>query len=191
MVPMDSFVQGLRNLPEAAFSLEGVHRYLSDNPVEPATLAPYLNYEATHYTRNLVFKCERFELIAICWELGQASMIHNHSGQRCWMATPIGRLAVQNYRVVRQDEGTGFCQLEEADRVEMDAATPAYVHPERPVHSVLNLPEFGGRATSLHVYSHPYDRCLVYSPEKSSYHEVPLFFDTEYGRATTRTRGPD
>jgi cysteine dioxygenase len=66
--------------------------------------------------------------------------------------------------------------------VEMDPAHPAFVRDERPVHAVLNLPEYGARATSLHVYSHPYDRCLVYAQEQKSYREVPLFFDTEHGR---------
>jgi hypothetical protein len=47
---------------------------------------------------------------------------------------------------------------------------------------VLNPLEYGERATSLHVYSRPYDRCLVYRKEDSTYCSVPLFFDTEYGR---------
>jgi cysteine dioxygenase len=182
MTSIDQFVEGLRHIPEAGFTLEGVHGYLRDNPVDPASLGPYLNYEVTHYTRNLIHKCERFELLAICWEVGQASRVHNHSGQRCWMACPIGRLAVQNYRIVFQDPATGSCRLEEAGRLDMDPAHPAYVNPALPVHSVLNLPEYATRATSLHVYSHPYDRCLVYSLEQGSYLEVPLFYDTEYGR---------
>jgi cysteine dioxygenase len=179
---LDDFVVGLRGLAASTFDERSVHDYLRDNPVEPASLAPYLNYQPTHYTRNLLFKCDVFELIMICWEVGQVSRIHNHAGQRCWMAVPIGRLAVQNYRVLRQDQTTGFCQLEEAGRVEMDPAHPTYVERELPVHSVLNPREYGARATSLHVYSAPYDRCLVYTPEKSSYCEVPLFYDTEYGR---------
>ena len=28
------------------------------------------------------------------------SSIHNHKGQNCWMAAPMGKLAVQNYRVL-------------------------------------------------------------------------------------------
>jgi cysteine dioxygenase len=186
MVTIDEFASGLTGIPARDFTVPGVARYMEDHPVDPASLAPYLFYEPTHYTRNLIYKDERFELLAVCWEAGQASPVHNHQGQRCWMAVPIGRLAVQNYELVRADE-KGFCELRLADRVVMDPGHPSYVDPEEPIHSVLNLAEYGRRATSLHVYSKPYDRCLVYAPDRNAYWEVPLFYDSEYGRRTPRT----
>jgi predicted metal-dependent enzyme (double-stranded beta helix superfamily) len=186
-VTLERFVDGLTAIRKEEFTLHGVARYLEHNPVEASSLAPYLRYEPTHYTRNLIYKSELFELLAICWDVGQLSRVHNHQGQRCWMAAPIGRLAVQNYRVVREDD-KGFCELAEANRLVMDSAHPCYVDPEMPIHSVLNLAEYGQKATSLHVYSLPYDRCLVYSLEQRSYTEVPLFYDSEYGRQNPLTR---
>ena len=105
--------------------------------------------------------------MSIGWESGQASRIHNHGGPASWMAVPIGRLVVQNYEVVAIDGKTGHCELREANRLLMDPAHPAHVEEERPIHAVLNLAEYGGRATSLHVYSKPYDRCLVYHSRTS------------------------
>jgi predicted metal-dependent enzyme (double-stranded beta helix superfamily) len=171
----------LSGIPDPEFSIDRVEGVLRSSPVDPASLAPYLNFQATHYTRNLIHRTPLFELMAICWEAGQGSPIHNHAGQNCWMATPIGRLAIQNYEIVETD-GQAYCRLREADRQEMDAARPAHVAPERPVHAVLNLAEYGARAVSLHVYSRPYDRCLVYSIEAATCREVPLFFDTMFGR---------
>lgn len=185
MRTIDQFVEGLSAIPEADFTSERVQDYLRSNPVEPGTLTPYLHYEKTHYTRNLIHRTPLFELMSICWEPGQGSRIHNHAGQQCWMAVPLGRLAVQNYEVVASDGKTGFCELRPANRLLMDAAHPAHVEEERPIHAVLNLLEYGARAVSLHVYSRPYDRCLVYQPENKTYLEVPLFFDTEYGKPVT------
>ena len=176
------FVEGLCRIGAESFTEEAVSAYLRATPVDPASLAPYLLWEPTHYTRNLIFRDSLFELMAICWDVGQASRIHNHAGQSCWMAVPVGRLVVQNYEVVSMDPARGHCELREADRVEMDPDHPSRVDRERPVHAVLNLPEFGAPAASLHVYSRPYDRCLVYDLAKRSYCEVPLFFDSEYGR---------
>ena len=183
MRTIDDFASGLRALPEAEFTLDGVEDYLRATPVEPGSLSPYLHFTPTHYTRNLIDRTELYELMAICWDVGQCSRIHNHAGQSCWMAAPIGRLVVQNYEVVETD-GKGYCRLQPADRHLMDAGQPQHVIPERPVHAVLNPAEHGERAVTLHVYSRPYDRCLVYSLEKSTVMEVPLFFDTEYGRPT-------
>jgi hypothetical protein len=50
------------------------------------------------------------------------------------------------------------------------------------VHQVLNLPEFRERAVSLHLYSKPFDSCEVYSLEKGSYSDVPLYYTSEYGK---------
>jgi cysteine dioxygenase len=184
--PIQEFVAGLRRIPAAGFAVGGVLEYVRDNPVDPESLAPYVFYEPTHYTRNLIFRNELFELLAICWEVGQASRIHNHQGQNCWMTVPIGRLVVQNYDVVRLDPTSGRCQLRESDRVVMDPEHPAAVDPERPVHAVLNLDEHRQRSVSLHIYSLPYDHCLVYSLENGSYRDVPLFFDSEYGKPVSK-----
>lgn len=186
MKSIDEFVHGLCAIPGPEFQPDPVAAYLRETPVDPASLRPYLHWEPTHYTRNLIYRCPQFELMAICWDIGQASRIHNHAGQDCWMAVPIGRLAVQNYEVVHLDERAGTCELREASLVEMDPAHPARVERELPVHAVINLARYGERAASLHVYSRPYDRCLVYSREAGTYCEVPLFFDTEYGRPVER-----
>jgi cysteine dioxygenase len=187
MKPIQDFVRGLCGIGEGDFTIPRVAAYMAESPVDPDSLAPYLHYTPTHYTRNLIYKCELFELLAICWDVGHASRIHNHQGQNCWMATPIGRLAIQNYEVVRMDKATLSCELREAERVMMDPEHPSFVDPARPVHSVVNLPEFGQQATSLHVYSHPYDHCLVYSLEKGSCCDVPLFYDSEYGKPPAPT----
>lgn len=194
MATIDEFVQGLCRIPEARFVTEVVEGYLRATPVDPDSLQRYLHFTPTHYTRNLIHRCALFELMAICWDVGQQSRIHNHAGQQCWMAVPIGRLDVQNYEIVSIDPRTGHCELKEANRFVMDPAHPGHVESERPIHAVINAAAYGARAASLHVYSKPYDRCLVYSLEDKAYLEVPLFFDTEYGKpvsaaapATSRT----
>ena len=179
---LDAFIAGLSRIDAKEFTHARVANFLKQNPVEADSLSAYLHWEPTHYTRNLIHKSELFELMAICWEVGQVSRIHNHAGQNCWMAVPIGRLLVQNYEVVKIDAATGHCQLREANQVEMNPAQPASVDPALPIHAVLNPRQFNQRAASLHVYSRPYDRCLVYDLKQSSYCEVPLFYDTEYGK---------
>jgi len=179
---LQAFIDGLNAIAPGDFTVERVARFTETTPVDPDSLAPYLFFEKTHYTRNLIFRSDLFELMAICWEVGQGSRIHNHQDQNCWMTVPVGRLTVQNYEVKAIDPARGYCEIVEANRLFMDPAHPSHVEHELPVHAVLNLPEYAERAVSLHVYSHPYDRCLVYTPETNAYCEVPLFFDSEYGK---------
>jgi len=183
-VSVDHLMKELRRLPETAFTeIEAVRRLLQENPVAAESLAPYLTWDRQHYTRNLIDRTSLYELLAICWEVGQASSVHNHRGQNCWMAVPIGRLQVENFHLVHEDLQAGRSQLEPKDIVEMNIAEPCAVDPADPVHRVLNPREFNERAVSLHVYSRPFDTCVVYSPEQGTCGEIRLHFNTEYGES--------
>src|ERR1035441_131593 len=117
-VSIQTFVEGLRQLPESAFGpTEPVRRFLQGTPVSAESLAPYLTWDRQHYTRNLIDKTPLYELLAICWEIGQASSVHNHRDQNCWMAVPIGRLLVENFQVVHQDIALGKCAIKATETV--------------------------------------------------------------------------
>jgi len=182
-VSIEDFVSELRKFSEPTFrGTEQIFRFLEQTPVAPDTLERYLTWDRQHYTRNLIDKTPLYELIAICWDIGQVSSVHNHRDQNCWMAVPIGRLLVENYKVRAQEVEKGTCQLEATDKVEMNPACPCAVDPLEPVHRVLNPREFNQRAVSLHVYSRPYDSCVVYSPEQGTCGEIKLHYTTEYGK---------
>ena len=128
-VRIDQFVGGLSSIRQEDFSVENVYDYVKNHPVDEQSLQPYLFFSQNHYTRNLIFKNACFELLAICWEVGQVSRIHNHQNQNCWMAVPMGRLRVQNFRVVEQDDKIGYCRLEPTDafdihRIDADSGGP-------------------------------------------------------------------
>jgi cysteine dioxygenase len=182
-VPITDFVSELQRFPESAFDrTDQIVKFLQNTPVAPDTLAPYLTWDRQHYTRNLIDKTPLYELIAVCWEIGQGSSVHNHRDQNCWMAVPIGRLLVENYRVISQELSEGTCDLQPAETLEMNLTHPCAVDPEEPVHRVYNPSEFNQRAVSLHVYSRPFDSCVVYSPEQHTCGEIKLHYTTEYGR---------
>jgi cysteine dioxygenase len=182
-VPIEKLVAGLRQMPESAFApTEPLRQFLRDTPVSADSLAPYLHWDRQHYTRNLIDRTPLYELMAICWEVGQASSVHNHRDQNCWMAVPIGRLLVENFHLVHQDLPGGRCSLEPTNTVEMNISQPCAVDPADPVHRVVNPREFNQRAVSLHVYSRPFDRCVVYSPEQGTCGEIQLHFNTMFGK---------
>src|SRR6476620_2237114 len=118
---IQDFVSELRKFPEDAFvPTDQLLAFLQRTGVQPDTLAPYVNWDRQHYTRNLIDKTPLYELITICWEVGQVSSVHNHRDQNCWMTVPIGRLLVENFHLVSQDVEQGKCQLTPADAVEIN-----------------------------------------------------------------------
>src|SRR6266849_115918 len=79
MLTIDEFAAVLAAIPEEGFTHHGVLDYLRGHRVNPATLHPYLYFCSEKYTRNLILRTPLFELIAICWDVGQVSSIHKSS----------------------------------------------------------------------------------------------------------------
>ena len=182
-VSIATLVSKLRAQPPEAFNqTDRIRSLLADYPVDESSLAPYLTWSRQHYTRNLIDKTDLYELLAICWEVGQASSVHNHQDQNCWMATPIGSLRVENFHLEFQDIAAGTCRLTASNIVEMSPANPCAVDPKDPVHRVVNPPEANLRAVSLHVYSRPFDSCVVYSPDQGTCGDVQLHYNTVFGK---------
>ena len=166
----------MREIPDEEFKCDNVYQFLGENPVDVDSISPLFFWSEKFYTRNLIYKDERFELMVLCWEKGQVSKIHNHADQMCWMTVPFGKLRGQNFRAVEIDEEKGFCRLEETDRFDLSDCLAAKVELEEPIHQILNLAEFDERAVSLHIYSKPFDKCLSYCRETDTFKEVNLCY---------------
>jgi cysteine dioxygenase len=188
-VPINELVRKLRTLPGSAFdTTEEIRSLLQKMPVDVASLASYLSWDRQHYTRNLIDKTALYELIAVCWEVGQSSSVHNHRDQNCWMAAPVGSLIVENFNVGFQDIEAGKCRLSASNKVELTVGNPCAVDPLAPVHRVVNPRESKNRAVTLHVYSRPFDTCVVYSPELGTCGDIELHYNTAFGKPVSRNR---
>lgn len=181
-VPIDQLVNGLREMSDDMFVCEPVYDYLSEYPVDVESIHKYLFWSPSFYTRNLIYKDERFEMMAICWEAGQVSRVHNHCEQRCWMTVPIGRLKGQNFAVDEMDETRGYCKLRETDTFELAECLATKVELEEPIHQILNLAEYNDRAVSIHIYSKPFDHCISYCRDTDTFKDVKLFYTSVDGK---------
>ena len=181
MVEIGAFAAGLNAIPEERFTHQEVLDYLREHPVSLSSLRPYLYFSTEHYTRNLVHHTPLFDLIAICWESGQRSAIHNHTNQRCWMGIAYGRVQVQNFRLISQDVANRSCELAPTTHYIIEAGKPAEVDPEEPIHLVTNPSSFGSRAVTLHIYSRPFDECEVYDLKGKRYETAKLSNTSEFG----------
>lgn len=182
MVRVQKLIDGLRGLRDEEFTCDNVYSFLGDHPVDVDSISQYFFWRPEHYTRNLIYKDERFEMMAICWESGQVSQVHNHADQKCWMMVPVGRLKGQNFAVDEIDEARSHCKLRETDAFELSDCLAAKVELEEPIHQILNLAEYGERAVSVHVYSRPFDTCLAYCRDTHTFKEVTLSYTSVDGK---------
>jgi predicted metal-dependent enzyme (double-stranded beta helix superfamily) len=113
------------------------------------------------YTRNLLYRDDRFELVVIRWGAEAQSRIHDHAGQRCQMLVLDGMLRTDDYALLDGGTDVGaarirFTQSTSTLRGEVDVRTA-----DRDLHLVAT-DEAG--AASLHLYTKPIDTCLVFDP---------------------------
>jgi cysteine dioxygenase len=189
-IEIDNIVQGLRSISDDEFTCDNVYQFLADNPVDVDSIIKFFYWDPSFYTRNLIYKDARFELMAICWERGQVSRVHDHSDQKCWMTVPIGKLRGRNFAVSEIDESRNYCKLIETETFELSDCRAAKVELEQPIHEVQNLAECDARAVSIHIYSKPFDRCLSYCRETHTYKEVPLFYTSIGGKLCRDVAAP-
>ncbi len=182
MVRIQQLVDGLRDIADSDFSCDNIYRFLGENPVEVGSLEPYFFWSSKFYTRNLIYKDPRFEVMALCWEKGQESRVHNHADQKCWMTVVSGTLRGQNFAIEEIDEDRGYCRLRETDQFDLSDCLAAKVELEEPIHQILNLAEFNERAVSVHVYSKPFDSCLSYCRDTDTFKEVTLCYTSVGGK---------
>jgi len=159
-----------------------VQQYILQHGILPSSLEPFTFYSSERYTRNLIFKNDVFECLALCWDIGQSSSIHDHNDKLGWIYLASGRLFVQNYHVEQRDPLQHTCRLIPTEASELGADQAAYVDREQAVHKVCNLPRFQQRAISVHVYQQPMSQCEVYSLQTGTYELVQLSYTSELGR---------
>jgi cysteine dioxygenase len=180
-VAVERVVETLRGVPPLQFGPQEICARLQGLLLDPRTLERYLHFAPNRYTRNLIYRDDLFELIALCWEPQTASPIHNHSGQLCWLSIQSGALRLENYnsldgagpgdriRLVPSGgiprAGEGCLDLQQGDNA---------------IHRVSN--PFDERAVSLHVYSRPFDTCIAYNPDESTAREMRLQYYSVDGK---------
>jgi cysteine dioxygenase len=180
MLNVLELAEGLRKIPDESFDCQYVYDFLADSPVDVDSVSKYCFWSRDFYTRNLIYKDQRFEMMAVCWEPGQASRVHNHADQRCWMTVPMGRLKGQNFAIDEYDESKGFCRLRATDSFELSDCLTAKVELEEPIHQILNQTD--ERAMSIHVYSKPFNRCISYCRDTDTFKEVNLYYTSIDGQ---------
>ena len=204
-VPIGQFVDGLREIPEESFSRERILQQMTGLLLDRASLVPYRHFIPEHYTRNMVFRNDLFELLVICWGVGQVTPVHNHDNQLGWMTVQEGMLSLQNYRRVSCAMGgpgddpdrckagsTKPVILEEVAQIDI-ASVGAVTTTDRQetIHQIGNLAAFGEPALSVHVYSRPIDSCVIYDLDRKTCQRVPLVYHSEQGRVVTPAQSFD
>jgi cysteine dioxygenase len=174
-VSIDTLVERLRAAESGAVSSSRISEVLLENPLDGASLRPFRRFADDHYTRNLILRDAWFDIMVLCWKPGQGTPIHTHNGQLGWALVTEGALECVEYRwkgcsspenqnVAGLDclAGGREVQLERSQEL---VATPGgalnRVDKQVTIHSLAVPHDLSENVVSLHVYSLPFDSCVV------------------------------
>jgi cysteine dioxygenase len=135
-----------------------------------AQVAEHTQWLDERYTRILLSKSDKHELILLCWEEGQDTAIHCHNSQECWVYAVEGSFDEKRYRL---NNDTRDMVLE--DSMELDRGKYSHMNDDMGYHSLRNTNK--GRTISLHLYVSPIDKCQVYEPIGKSLSWKALHYD--------------
>jgi len=131
------------------------------------------------YTRNLIARNEHFEMILLCWNVGQQSPIHNHAGQNCWMSVLEGD--IEEILFSLPADGRPGPPKEIRSRIHVPGRV-GFINDEIALHRVR--PVAGRRGISLHLYSKPIEECNVYDEASGCIVRSRLVYHSVEGVAT-------
>lgn len=121
--------------------MQGLHRFRD--------AMPHIPYG---YTRTLLRKSARFELVAMRWAPGSVSPIHDHGLSRCWVVMLEGTLDIDNYE--RLDDGASFtANLRHTSQTRLAIGDLDHRLDWRELHRVRNAAVID--ALSLQIYAAP------------------------------------
>jgi cysteine dioxygenase len=192
-VSIGGFVEDLRSFESEPITRDRMLGYFQETAVERASLAPYVHFRPDTYTRNLVYRDDLLELMAVCWQPGQRTVIHTHNGQLGWMGVEQGALAVVNYKWIGCNAAdnqnvAGMDCLAGATELDLDRLEVQECYPGGPINTVdkvqtIHQVVVQGKepVISLHLYSRPIDSCVAFDLQQKRCYRRVLTFYSKYG----------
>jgi len=181
--PMDRLVRDLKTAFDQHGKGEIIREMLETYASTHDDWKDYAHFCPHHYSRNLVEKNDKYELIVICWGENHVSPIHNHEGQRCWMGVLEGQLQ-ETYFIFKDTQGTrGTGPLEQTETNVLPHGDVGYITDDIALHVIR--PANSKRAVSLHLYSYPISECNVYCPSSGTITRKKTGYFTEYKKLST------
>lgn len=154
---------------------EDLKNMLVESNVTIDDVTPFVRFSATQYLRNLIHAGHNYHALAICWQSGQRSPIHNHAQSVC------GVKILQGTATETLFERTPCGQLKAVGSRDYVEGT-VMASEDHDTHQVSNLQAAGDNLVTLHVYSPPLFRMDTFSLTNQRIGEYrPMVLEQSFG----------
>jgi len=201
-VSIESFVDLLRSAEGAPISSPRIADLITSVRLDPTSVRRFVRHGDDHYMRHLIHRDALFDIMTICWLPGQGTPIHTHNGQLGWAFAVQGAIECTEYlwkgcdRPENQNVAGLDC-LAGGMKVKLDPLRSItctetdglnIVDKQVTIHSLAVPPDCDEPVVSLHVYSLPFDSCVVFDVAEGRCTRKELAFDSAPDGYVVRTR---
>lgn len=190
---IEDFVQLLRGFAPETLNSSAVLELCHDTEFDDGSLARYVHWNDAMYTRNLIYRDDLFEVMAVCWQKGQKTPLHTHNGQLGWMVVNRGVAEVTNFKWqgCNASEGQntgGFDCIAGATEIQLSrehvetcgrGGPVNVIDRVRTIHQVAVVGE--EPVVSVHIYSRPIDSCVAFDLEAPRCYRRQLRYYSRFG----------
>lgn len=117
-------------------------------------LEPYCNWNDRHYTRTCIYRNGQFELLVVCFEVGQCTSIHDYDSQTAFIKPMLGEVVEEQF--ISKPNG----HIERTAEIIRPAGPLIQFASGDSIHRFINYGP--GRAITLNLYTKPMSRWRVY-----------------------------
>lgn len=190
---VDDFVELLRGFTPETLTSASVLELCQDTDLDDASLAPYVHWNDALYTRNLIYRDDLFEIMAVCWQKGQKTVLHTHNGQLGWMMVNRGIAEVTNFKwqgcnaAEGQNVGgldciAGATEIQLAREQVETCGRGGQVNAIDRVRTIHQVAVVGDEpVVSVHIYSRPIDSCVAFDLEAPRCYRRQLRYYSKFG----------
>jgi len=190
---VDDFVQLLRGFTPETLTSASVLELCQDTDLDDSSLAPYVHWNDALYTRNLIYRDDLFEIMAVCWQKGQKTVLHTHNGQLGWMMVNRGVAEVTNFKwqgcnaAEGQNVGgldciAGATEIQLAREQVETCGRGGQVNAIDRVRTIHQVAVVGDEpVVSVHIYSRPIDSCVAFDLEAPRCYRRQLRYYSKFG----------
>ncbi len=151
-------------------SVEDYNSVLNNFNFETIDFKPFESWSEEKYTRNCLYRDDKFELILLCWEKGQGTAIHGHDGEDCWVYLLEGEMEEVMFSLDDLDH------LKEVGSQKVIPQQLTFMNDKIGFHKLKN--SANGSSISLHLYAQPIENCVSYDESTKRFIDRQLNYDT-------------
>jgi cysteine dioxygenase len=157
---LDDFIIEMMRTRQERLTLTLLERMLSQLAFREEDLQDHIRFSSRGYTRNLICRTPRFELLLIGWKPGDFTPIHDHAGSLNLVRVHRGILSSREFEVVSSGRPlrTAIRLKSERDLGSGEIASVTEVG----IHQLANTSR--RNLLTIHLYSPPLREMTVYDP---------------------------